>query len=61
MALFRPEISHFFGNSDAIPSKIPDFRTKSHSFLAQTEKSKQLQSIQVLGGSLQTAIDVPVA
>jgi hypothetical protein len=43
MALFRPEISNFFGNSAAIPSKIPDFRTKNHSFLAQTEKSKQLQ------------------
>jgi hypothetical protein len=42
MALFRPGISNFFGNSDAIPSKIPDFRTKNHSFLAQTEKSKQL-------------------
>ncbi len=45
MALFRLEASNFLGNSDAIPSKIPDFRTKNHSFLSQTGNSHQLHSV----------------
>jgi hypothetical protein len=42
MSLFCPKISNFLSNNAAITSKIPDFWTKNHSFLAQTEKSKQL-------------------
>jgi hypothetical protein len=38
----RLEISNFLSNSAAIPSKIPGFWTKNHSFLAQTGKSQQL-------------------